>query len=56
MYECGHLAMTYTGLASLVILGDDLSRVNRTAIIEGVKALQQEDGRLVMIDGVHMNT
>lgn len=43
-YECGHLAMTYTGLASLVILGDDLSRVNRAAIIRGVKALQQEDG------------
>jgi geranylgeranyl transferase type-1 subunit beta len=49
VYECGHLAMTYTGLASLVILGDDLSRVNRPAIIEGVKALQQEDGRLVMM-------
>lgn len=44
IYECGHLAMTYTGLASLVILGDDLSRINRTAIIEGVRALQQEDG------------
>ncbi|PNF21831.1 Geranylgeranyl transferase type-1 subunit beta [Cryptotermes secundus] len=44
VYECGHLAMTYTGLASLVILGDNLSRVNRAAIIEGVKALQQEDG------------
>ncbi|XP_069694771.1 geranylgeranyl transferase type-1 subunit beta [Periplaneta americana] len=44
IYECGHLAMTYTGLASLVILGDDLSRVNRPAILEGVKALQQEDG------------
>lgn len=49
IYECGHLAMTYTGLASLVILGDNLSRVNRSAIIEGVKALQQEDGRLVLI-------
>jgi geranylgeranyl transferase type-1 subunit beta len=49
VYEYGHLAMTYTGLASLVILGDNLSRVNRAAIIEGVKALQQEDGRLVVI-------
>jgi hypothetical protein len=26
-----------------------LSRVNRAAIIEGVKALQQEDGRLAVI-------
>ncbi|PSN32157.1 Geranylgeranyl transferase type-1 subunit beta [Blattella germanica] len=43
-YAYGHLAMTYTGLATLVILGDDLSRVNRAAIIEGVKVLQQEDG------------
>lgn len=56
LYECGHLAMTYTGLASLVILGDDLSRVYRAAIIEGVKALQQEDGRLVMICKSDMNT
>lgn len=40
----GHLAMTYTGLAALVILGDDLSRVNRTAVIRGVRALQQKDG------------
>ncbi|KAL1117784.1 hypothetical protein AAG570_004099, partial [Ranatra chinensis] len=43
-YSAGHLAMTYTGLASLVILGDDLSRVNRQAIVKGVRALQQEDG------------
>ena len=37
--------MTYTALASLVILGDDLSRVNRPAVIEGLKALQLSDGR-----------
>lgn len=43
-YNCGHLAMTYTGLATLIILGDDLSRVNRKAVIQGVRALQQEDG------------
>lgn len=43
-YKCGHLAMTYTGLCILLALGDDLSRVNRKAIIEGVKALQTEDG------------
>jgi geranylgeranyl transferase type-1 subunit beta len=44
-FETGHLAMAYTGLASLITLGDDLSRVNRVAIIKGVRALQQEDGR-----------
>ncbi|BES87689.1 Protein geranylgeranyltransferase type I, beta subunit [Nesidiocoris tenuis] len=44
MFANGHLAMTYTGLVTLVTLGDDLSRVNRPAIIKGVAALQQEDG------------
>ncbi|CAK1542184.1 unnamed protein product [Leptosia nina] len=44
LYRCGHLAMTYTGLCILLTLGDDLSRVNRKAIIEGVKALQTEEG------------
>lgn len=34
-YKWGHLAMTYTGLAILITLGDDLSRINRKAIIEG---------------------
>lgn len=34
-YRCGHLAMTYTGLCILLALGDDLSRVNRKALIEG---------------------
>ncbi|CAH1408152.1 unnamed protein product [Nezara viridula] len=43
-FTSGHLAMTYTGLASLLILGDDLSRVNRKAIIKGVRSLQQDDG------------
>lgn len=37
--------MTYTGLASLITLGDDLSRVNRKAVTQGVRALQQIDGR-----------
>ena len=35
-YRCGHLAMTYTGLCILLALGDDLSRVNRRALIEGI--------------------
>ncbi|XP_050349743.1 geranylgeranyl transferase type-1 subunit beta [Nymphalis io] len=43
-YRCGHLAMTYTGLCILLTLGDDLSRLNRKALIEGVKALQTEEG------------
>ncbi|XP_070543035.1 geranylgeranyl transferase type-1 subunit beta-like [Ptychodera flava] len=43
-YDCGHIAMTYTGLASLLILGDDLSRVDKEAILEGLKVLQLKDG------------
>lgn len=34
-FHQGHLAMTYTSLVSLITLGDDLRRVNRTAIIAG---------------------
>lgn len=43
-YKWGHLAMTYTGIAILVTLGDDLSRLNRKAIIDGVAAVQRPDG------------
>lgn len=43
-YKWGHLAMTYTGIAILVTLGDDLSRLNRRAIVEGVAAVQRPDG------------
>ena len=39
--------MTYTALASLLILGDDLSRVDKVAVIKGLKALQLPDGRSV---------
>jgi geranylgeranyl transferase type-1 subunit beta len=44
-YDCGHIANTYTALINLLILGDDLSRVNRIAIVKTLKKLQQEDGR-----------
>lgn len=43
-YQYGHLAMTYTGLVTLLILGDDLSRVDRESIIEGLRACQNPDG------------
>ncbi|XP_041980753.1 geranylgeranyl transferase type-1 subunit beta [Aricia agestis] len=43
-YRCGHLAMTYTGLCILLTLGDDLTRINRKALVAGVKALQREEG------------
>lgn len=43
-YQYGHLAMTYTSLVTLLILNDDLSRVDRQSIIEGVRACQNPDG------------
>lgn len=35
----GHIAMTYTALASLAILGDDLSRVDVGHITAGRKSI-----------------
>ncbi|XP_068127776.1 geranylgeranyl transferase type-1 subunit beta isoform X1 [Hyperolius riggenbachi] len=43
-YDSGHIAMTYTALCSLLILGDDLSRVNKEACLAGLRALQLPDG------------
>ncbi|XP_029427252.1 geranylgeranyl transferase type-1 subunit beta isoform X2 [Rhinatrema bivittatum] len=43
-YDSGHIAMTYTALSSLIILGDDLSRVYVEACLAGLRALQLEDG------------
>ena len=43
--DSGHIAMTYTAIASLLILGDDLSRVNKTAVLTALRSLQQDDGR-----------
>ena len=47
--DSGHIAMTYTAIASLLILGDDLSRVNKTAVLTALRSLQQDDGRWVGI-------
>lgn len=44
-YVCGHLAMTYTALAILLILGDDLKCINRQAIIQSLAEIQLPDGR-----------
>ncbi|KAG7156320.1 geranylgeranyl transferase type-1 subunit beta-like [Homarus americanus] len=43
-FDCGHITMTYTALASLIILGDDLSRVDRKAVLAHVASLQCRDG------------
>jgi len=40
----GHIAMTYCALVCLLILGDDLSRVNKAGIIGGLRKLQKLNG------------
>ncbi|ORY92371.1 protein geranylgeranyltransferase type I beta subunit [Syncephalastrum racemosum] len=45
-YDSGHITNTYTALISLLILGDDLSRVDRDAIVESIRCMQQPDGSL----------
>ena len=42
--EESHLAMAYSYMASLLILGDDLSRVDKARMLEMVKKMQLEDG------------
>jgi hypothetical protein len=44
-YDYANLAMTYTALCTLIILGDSLERVNKRAILQGMKRLQQSNGR-----------
>ncbi|XP_015118002.1 geranylgeranyl transferase type-1 subunit beta [Diachasma alloeum] len=51
-YLCGHLSMTYTALATLLALGDDLSRVDKKSIVEGMRSCQNPDGCFIaMITG-----
>ena len=44
LFDTGHLAMTYTAIASLLILGDDLSRLDRELIARTVGNLQTPEG------------
>lgn len=39
--EGAHLAMTYTALASLIVLGDDLSRLDGPVIARSLRHFQQ---------------
>ena len=44
-FDAAHIAMTYTALCTLLILGDDFSRIDRDAIVNGLTYLQKDDGR-----------
>ncbi|KAH8974166.1 hypothetical protein BDL97_01G087600 [Sphagnum fallax] len=44
LYDGGHMAVTYSALAILRILGDDFSSVACKSVLKSVQALQQIDG------------
>jgi len=48
-YDHSHLAMTYVAICTLVALGDDLTRLDTTSILQTLKALQKDDGSFVAI-------
>lgn len=50
-YDSAHIAMTYTALSILTILGDDLSRVDRDATLRHVRELQEPDGSFRTCEG-----
>ena len=54
-YDHSHLAMTYVSLCTLVALGDDLSRVNKKAILQTLQSLQKEDGSFMAISSNHIS-
>ncbi|KAI6233171.1 Geranylgeranyl transferase type-1 subunit beta isoform X2 [Aphelenchoides fujianensis] len=43
-YESAHIAQTFSALCCLLMLGDDLQRVDRIAVLSAVKACQMRDG------------
>lgn len=51
LHDQHHIAMTYTALVILRILGEDYSKVNKKAIAQGLKQLQQPDGSFSCVPG-----
>lgn len=43
-YDCSHITLTYCGLCSLIILNDDLKRVDRANIMRGLAEYQKKNG------------
>ncbi|RZC41524.1 geranylgeranyl transferase type-1 subunit beta [Asbolus verrucosus] len=44
LYKWGHIATTYSALATLVILGDNLERIDKASIIQSLRTLQLSNG------------
>jgi len=45
--DTSHITMTYSAINTLLILGDDLGRLDKKGILAGVKALQLDNGSFV---------
>jgi len=43
--DTSHITMTYSAINTLLILGDDLGRLDKKGILAGIKALQLDNGR-----------
>lgn len=54
-HDQAHIAMTYTALCILIMVGDDLARVNRAAIVSALRHLQQPDGSFASTAGKSEN-
>jgi geranylgeranyl transferase type-1 subunit beta len=52
-YDHTHLAMTYCALCTLLALNDDLSRINRTGILQTLQGMQHSDGSFSSISTRH---
>ena len=55
-YDSGHVTMTYTALACLLILGDNLEQVDKAAVVAGLRSLQQPDGRYPYLSTSYIGT
>ena len=48
-YDHSHIAMTYVALCTLQALGDDLSRIDKHAILSTLRGLQKSNGSFVAL-------
>ena len=46
-YDFANLSQTYSALACLLILGDDLSRLRKSEILAGLSTYQRKDGSFI---------
>lgn len=55
-YDHSHIAMTYVALCTLQALGDDLSRIDKHAILSTLQGLQKPNGSFVALSPTSTST